>query len=84
MTGSAGHLERLLETCHARSLSLLTAICVNQAGVQLGELGSEALAGFAAGARRLRYSFTDPREFHHRCRDECWEWGRHQASETQS
>jgi hypothetical protein len=75
MNGSGGHLERLLDLCHARELPLLTAICVNQSGVTTGDLGEDALAGFVAGARRLGFLITDGREFHHRCRDECWEWG---------
>jgi hypothetical protein len=76
MNGSNGHLDRLLDVCHARGLPLLTAICVNQANVADGELGKEALAGFAAGARRLGIPFSNSLEFHHRCRDECWAWGR--------
>src|SRR6476469_5881868 len=53
MNGSHGHLDRLLELCHARGLPLLTAICVNQDRVKEGELGDEALAGFVAAAERL-------------------------------
>jgi hypothetical protein len=79
MNGSSGHLERLLDLCHARGLPLLTAICVNQAGVSTGELGDSALAGFTAGARRLGFPITDPRAFHHRSRDSCWDWGRSPA-----
>jgi len=75
MNGSSGHLDRLLDICHARGLPLLTAICVNQGNVTDGELGEEALEGFAAGARRLGLAVTDPLDFHHRCREECWEWG---------
>ena len=80
MNGSGGHLERLLDLCHARGLPLLTAICVNQEGVAAGELGKEALAGFAAGARRLGSLVADERAFHHRCRDACFEWGRTASS----
>lgn len=75
MNGPNGHLDRLLDLCHARGLPLLTAICVNQANVADGELGEEALAGFVAGARRLGIAVGDARDFHHRCRDECWAWG---------
>ena len=81
MNGSAGHLDRLLDLCHARGLPLLTAICVNQAGVRTGELGEDALAGFVAGARRLGLFVTDGKAFHHACRDACWEWGRKQSEE---
>jgi hypothetical protein len=79
MNGPSGHLDRLLDLCHARGLPLLTAICVNQSGVADGELGKDALTGFAAGARRLGLLFADDRAFHHKCRDECWQWGRDQA-----
>ena len=52
MNGATGHLDRLLDLCHARGLPMLTAICVNQAGLGTGDLGEDALAGFTAGARR--------------------------------
>lgn len=78
MNGANGHLDRLLDLCHARGLPLLTAICVNQAGVSTGELGEDALAGFATGARRLGLLVGELRTFHHKCRDECWAWGRTQ------
>ena len=79
MNGSTGHLDRLLDLCHARGLPLLTAICVNQAGVSTGELGEDALAGFVAAAQRLGFLITDDRAFHHQSRDECWLWGREQT-----
>lgn len=75
MNGPGGHLDRLLDICHARGLPVLTAICVNQSNLDDGELGDAALAGFAAGARRLGMSVADPREFHRQCVKECWEWG---------
>jgi hypothetical protein len=80
MSGSGGHLDLLLDLCHARGLPLLTAICVNQNRVAEGELEEEALAGFVAGARRLGFAVTDGRAFHHQCRDECWRWGQEQAA----
>lgn len=79
MNGASGHLERLLGLCHVRDLPLLTAICVNKGGLAEGELESDALAGFTAGARRLGLLVTDERAFHRRCRDECWRWGGDQA-----
>lgn len=82
MSGSNGHLDRLLDLCHARGLPLLPAICVNKEGVADGELKEDALAGFVAGARRLGFFVTDARAFHHKCRDECWQWGREQAGKT--
>ena len=75
MNGLNGHLDRLLDICHARDFPLLTAICVNQGGVAAGELGDEALVGFVNGAKRLGVRVDDPRTFHHACRDACWEWG---------
>ncbi|ARS29411.1 hypothetical protein [Sphingomonas sp. KC8] len=76
MNGANGHLDRLLDICHARRLPLLTAICVNQASLADGELGDDALAGFVTGARRLGLSVADARAFHHESRDKCWRWGR--------
>lgn len=81
MNGPHGHLDRLLDICHARGLPLLTAICVNQQNLTSGELGEDALAGFVAGAKRLGLAVTDARAFHHACRDECWSWGRRRADE---
>lgn len=75
MNGAKGHLELLLDLCHARGLPLLTAICVNQENLSTGELGEAALAGFAAGARRLGRKFADPLAFHHQCRADCLTWG---------
>lgn len=80
MNGPNGHLDRLLDICHARGLPLLTAICVNQANVAGGDLGEEALAGFVAAAFRLGVAVGDPVDFHHRCRDECWRWGAQQLA----
>jgi hypothetical protein len=80
MNGPKGHLALLLGLCHARGLPLLTAVCVNQAGVTKGELEGEALAGFVAGAKRLGFSVTDERDFHHKHRDACWQWGQKQTA----
>jgi hypothetical protein len=84
MSGWGGHLDRLLDLCHARRLPLLTAVCVNQDRVAECELADEALAGFVAGARRLGFAVTDARAFHHQCRAECWRWGREQAGQAQA
>ena len=83
MNGPNGHLDRLLDLCHARSLPLLTAICVNQGNLADGELGEEALAGFVAGARRLGIVVEDPLEFHRHHRRECWAWGLRRGSNRQ-
>ena len=80
MDGSNGHLNRLSELCHARGMPFLTALCVNQRDVELGELKGEALDGFIACARRLGFLVTDEQAFHKERRDECWAWGRRQAA----
>lgn len=79
MNGPGGHLDQLLDICHARGMPLLSAICVNQRNVENGLLGEEALAGFVAGARRLGLAVHDAVGFHRECRDRCWEWGRDQG-----
>jgi hypothetical protein len=79
LNGPNGHLDRLLDICHARDLPLLTAICVNQGNTTDCELGEDALAGFVGGAQRLGLVVNDPMEFHHHCRSECWAWGRANA-----
>jgi hypothetical protein len=76
MNGANGHLDRLLDVCHARHLPLLPAICVNESGRQTGELEPSALRGFCTGARRIGYVFVDELMFHHQQRDQCWRWGR--------
>jgi hypothetical protein len=80
MNGSSGHLERLLDICHARGLPLLTALCVNQSGVDTGDLGENALRGFVAGAQRLGYKVTDANAFLLDCQQKCFEWGRERSS----
>jgi hypothetical protein len=80
MNGSSGHLERLLDICHARELPLLTALCVNQSGVDTGDLGENALRGFVAGARRLGYKVTDANAFLLGCQQKCFEWAKGQSS----
>jgi len=83
LSGANGHLDRLLDICHARRLPLLPALCVNESGRESGELEPAALSGFVGGARRLGVTVVDERAFHHEARDECWRWGREQAvSET--
>jgi len=72
MNGTSGHLDRLLDVCHARNLPLLTAICVNQHGVATGELAPASLTGFVKGARRLGYVVTDELAFLRQCQRECF------------
>lgn len=80
MNGANGHLDRLLDVCHAGGLPMLPAICVNKQGLETGNLEPAALAGFAEGARRLGFAVADELAFHHERRDECWTWGRQQAA----
>jgi hypothetical protein len=76
MNGPHGHLDRLLEICHARDFPLLTAICVNQEGLRTGTLTGEALKGFIEGARRLGHEVTDENTFLRECQRECFEWAK--------
>jgi hypothetical protein len=76
MNGAGGHLDRLLDICHARGMPLFTAICVNQAGLSSGGLSEEALKGFVGGAKRLGYHVTDESAFLHDCQVQCFEWAK--------
>ncbi|MER9132747.1 hypothetical protein [Mesorhizobium sp. M0768] len=79
MSGANGHLDRLLDVCHARGLPMLPAICVNESGRGTGELEASALGGFAAGARRVGFAVEDELSFHRQTRDACWQWGKEQS-----
>lgn len=79
MNGPNGHLDRLLDICHANGLPMLPAICVNKNGVETGELEPTALKGFADGARRLGLAVVDEQAFHAKMRGDCWLWGRSQV-----
>ena len=74
MNGANGHLDNLIDICHARGMPLLTAICVNQKSVQTGELTKESLAGFIKAAQRLGYAISDQQAFLNTCQQECFEW----------
>jgi len=76
MNGAHGHLDRLLEVCHARQLPLLTALCVNEGGRGTGDLSEEALEGFVKGAQRLGYQVVDGLRFLRECQESCFVWGR--------
>ncbi|ADY66039.1 hypothetical protein [Agrobacterium tumefaciens] len=52
-------IRALITAFDPRQLPLLTAICVNQSGLQDGELEKNALSGFAEGSRRIGRSFAD-------------------------
>jgi len=76
MNGTNGHLDRLIDVCHARGLPLLPAICVNESGRNSGVLEPTALRGFAAGARRVGFVFHDELDFHRQESEGCFRWGR--------
>lgn len=80
MNGTGGHLDQLLSICHARSLPLFPAICVNQEGVETGTLSEEALKGFVKGAERLGYTVNDGDAFLRKCQKECFDWGKAQGN----
>jgi hypothetical protein len=73
MNGAGGHLDLLLDICHARGLPLFTAICVNQQAVLTGELEPHSLQGFTKGAQRLGYRVTDPLLFLKERQRECFD-----------
>jgi hypothetical protein len=75
MNGSGGHLDQLLDVCHARGLPLFSAICVNQQGVSSGRLEESAMDGFIAGVKRLGVTVTDREQFLKKCQENCFEWG---------
>ncbi len=76
MIGKNGHLDRLIDVCHARGLPYLTAICVNKENVDTGGLSDKALEGFIACIRRLRVPVLDERKYLEDCQVACFEWGR--------
>ncbi len=80
MNGAHGHLDKLLELCHARGYPLLTALVVNQQGLEDGELEHTALKGFCEAAHRLNIPVDDELAFHHQQRDASWQWGKENGS----
>jgi hypothetical protein len=82
MNGAHGHLDRLLDICHARGMPLLTALCVNQQSVETGELSENSMAGFISGAKRLGYSITDAEGFFKTCQKTCFEWAKSRSSQS--
>jgi hypothetical protein len=75
MNNSGGHLDQLLDICHARSLPLLTSICVNQESAKTGKLEERALEGFAKGVMRLGIVVNDRDAFLEECQENCFRWG---------
>lgn len=80
MNGAGGHLDSLLDVCHARQMPLLTALCVNQQSVHSGELSDDSLRGFIKGAQRLGYVVTDEQAFLRQCQQESFSWAKGKAS----
>lgn len=76
MNGVRGHLDQILAWCHAHSLPLLPAICVNQENLKTGVLGPEAMRGFVSGAQRLGYVVADEEAFLRECQRVSFEWGK--------
>jgi hypothetical protein len=76
MNGAGGHLDSLLDVCHARQLPLLTALCVNQQSVHSGELSDDSLRGFIKGAQRLGYVVTDEQAFLRQCQEASFSWAK--------
>lgn len=76
MNGAGGHLDSLLDACHARQMPLLTALCVNQQSVHSGELSGDSLRGFIKGAQRLGYMVTDEQAFLRQCQQESFSWAK--------
>jgi len=80
MNNAGGHLDQLLDYCHAQDLPLLTAICVNQESLLTGELQDDALKGFIKGVERLGVSVEQNEwiDFLKEEQQRCFEWGRGQ------
>jgi hypothetical protein len=74
MNGEGGHLDNLLDICHARGMPLLTALCVNQNSVDTGDLSDDSMKGFIKGAKRLGYLVTDEQEFLRECQRASFSW----------
>lgn len=76
MNNVGGHLDQLLDYCHAKGLPLLTAICVNQASLLTGQLQDEALKGFIKGVNRLGISVEQGKwdEFLKEEQQRCFDW----------
>jgi len=76
MSGAGGHLDQVLDVCHARGLPLFPAICVNQQGVETGKLEESAMRGFIKGIKRMGLYAPDREAYLAKCQQECFEWGK--------
>ena len=77
MNNAGGHLDQILDYCHAKGLPLLTAICVNQASLLTGQLQGEALKGFIKAVNRLGTPVQQGKwiEFLNEEQQRCFNWG---------
>lgn len=69
-----GHLETLLGIAAANDWPLLTAIVVNQDGLQSGSMVDSAMEGFVAAAKRNGRSVSSPADFVRAEQEATFEW----------
>ena len=62
-------------------MPLLTALCVNQQGINTGELSVNSLKGFVNGAKRLGYKITNADAFLRDCQTQSFKWANDQPDE---
>ncbi|MCA0199874.1 MAG: hypothetical protein LCH56_03425 [Proteobacteria bacterium] len=77
MNGDGGHLDQIVDICHARGLPHFTSLCVNQAGRSDGTLADTALSGFIKALRRTGRDILDE-EMEAALKSEqaaCFAWG---------
>jgi hypothetical protein len=74
MNGKHGHLDNLLAYCQSNGLPLFTAIVVQKAKLDSGDMDDFTLAGFVEGAERIGRPVVDVRDFLQRCQEECFAW----------
>jgi len=79
MNGKHGHLGDLLAFSHSHAMPLLTAMVVEKAHIESGEMDAGPLKTFVEGARRLGVSVSDPEAFLKQCQAECFEWAKTQS-----
>jgi hypothetical protein len=54
---------------------MLSAMIVNKAHRETGDMEPETLAGFVAAAKALRYEVSNPHEFLKKQQELCFDWG---------
>ena len=68
------HLETLLKVSAANNWPLITAIVVNQGGLQSGSLVDSAMEGFVAAAKRYGRAVTTPADFVRAEQESTFKW----------